>query len=98
MWIMVFGLIAAVVTLAASVTTVYLMRENALRKEMQALDIASLLLAEDADQKLLNAQLLLDVLAERASTIAKKSTPAGYDSQLSQADAFQFLRDRQTAA
>ena len=94
MWIVVFGLIAAVVTLAASVTTVYLMRENALRKEMQALDIASLLLAEDADQKLLNAQLLLDVIAERASAIAKKTTPAGYDLQLSHADAFQFLRDR----
>ena len=94
MWIVVIGLIAAVVTLAASATTIYLMRENALRKEMQELNIVSLLLAEDADQKLLSAQLLLDVLAERASTIAKKSTPAGYDSQLSQADAFQFLRDR----
>ena len=43
MWIVVFGLIAAVVTLAASVTTVYLMRENALRKEMQELNIVSLL-------------------------------------------------------
>ena len=93
-WIVSIGLLLAVITLVAAATTIYLMREYAVRKEMQALESTSLLLAEDANQKLLVAQLLLDVIAEYASGIAKKTTLADYETQMSQADVHQFLRGR----
>jgi len=93
-WILVTAIGAALIIVIAAAVSVFLLRDFAIQKRKQEMAGTALLLAEDANQKMLTAKLLLDVLTEQARRYARSNSPADYEKLAKSEETFRFLKDR----
>jgi signal transduction histidine kinase len=91
--VLLFAAAALAAVCVAALASVLLLRDYATETHKRELSALSLLLAEDAQQKLFAAKLVLDVLHEHASR-PRLAEEKAYREYLSSPAAFEVLRDK----